>query len=135
MAFGVTTYALGTFGRPKVIMVHAMGYQYAQTIEHAAMFLLRVLEEKGGSVPYSTFYDGTKATEDWLEQSLELSDGDGAEGLMDLAAAQLAEQGVVSMETLNSKLSDGENDYLNGLTEEGVRWFTERYPLRFYTSE
>jgi hypothetical protein len=101
-----------------------MGMMYAHNQEKAAAFLLKVLEEKGGRVDYSYFYDGSEETAQRLYAGMELEDGDGewigAEGVMDEAAAEMESQGFVRIVWLEGqKLADDEPAYAIELTEEG----------------
>jgi hypothetical protein len=87
-----------------------MGYVYAHNIEKAVRFLLPILESEK-SVNYSRFYDGTAECHDKLSATLEVDDYDCAELLMDLAAYQLEERGIVRRIHLDAELADGEKDY------------------------
>ena len=96
-----------------------MGLSPAHLIEKAAEFLMRELTSQD-KLNYSRFYDGTDKTHQWLLKELGL-EGDwySAEHLIDLAAAELADMGIVRTIELNSKLSDGEPDYRIEWTENG----------------
>lgn len=85
----------------------------AALIETAAKHVLSLLKGQE-SLRYSQhFYDGTDETHDKLMRALGLDDDwYSAEGLVDLAIVQLEEQGVVECKQLESKLSDGEADFL-----------------------
>jgi hypothetical protein len=87
-----------------------MGHVYAHNIEKAVRFLLPILQSEK-CVNYSRFYDGTGECHDKLSATLEVDDYDCAELLMDLAAYQLEELGIVRRIDLEAKLADGENDY------------------------
>ena len=87
-----------------------MGYVAASSIEKAIRYLLPILQTETW-VKYSRFYDGTDKCHDMLSASLGVDDFDCAELLMDLAAYQLEELGIVRRVDLEEKLSDGENDY------------------------
>lgn len=91
-----------------------MGYAYGSQIARAAGYLIEVLTERG-AVEYSEFYDATEATANRLAAGLRMSAEDAehycAELQMDLAASQLEEYGVVTIEALDSKLADGEPNY------------------------
>jgi hypothetical protein len=87
-----------------------MGWVYAGNIEKAVRHLLPILETEK-CVRYSRFYDGTDECHEGLNASLGVDDYDCAELLMDLAAYQLEELGIVRRVDLEEKLSDGETDY------------------------
>ena len=88
-----------------------MGYVHASSIELAIRYLLPILQAEK-AVNYSRFYDGTDECCAQLRASLGVDpDHDHAELLMDLAVAQLQDNGVVRRVDLDDKLSDGENDY------------------------
>src|SRR6266496_3402943 len=109
-----------------------MGYSSADAIQGAGKYLLdRLLEAP--KLPYSTFYDGTDATHEQLTEAVGLED-DGwysPEHLVDLAAYELEEQGIVSIQELTSKLADGENDYLIELTAEGRKKILSGFVPRY----
>ncbi len=88
-----------------------MGYVHASSIAKAVQHLLAILETEK-SVRYSRFYDGTDECHENLRAALEDDDELGSpELLMDLAAAQLEELGIVRRVDLEDKLADEENDY------------------------
>jgi hypothetical protein len=102
-----------------------MGVSPADVIQSAGEYLLSRLLE-ANSLQYSTFYDGEDVTHDQLCRAIGLVDEDGepddwysAEALIDLAVVQLEEQGILATEQLNSKLADGEPDYLIELIPNG----------------
>lgn len=110
-----------------------MGYSDATVIKDAGNYLLTVLLNDN-SVPYSRFYDGKDETHFQLCEAIGLLDDDGevddwysAEQLIDLAVAQLEEQGIVTIETLTAKLADGYDDYLICLTEDGRQKLASGY--------
>ena len=109
-----------------------MGTASSCFIENAARYLLSVLETREW-VDYSTFYDGTEATEERLRQAVEPDPDEGdsqsPELMMDLAVGQLMEQGIVDRTKLDSKLSDGENDYRIAWAKGGREKIKERTPL------
>ena len=112
-----------------------MGYTAAHCIEAGALLLLSILEEKR-QVDYSTFYDGTDETADDLRKRLGLEDDwYSAENVIDLAATQLSEQGLVALRDLETKLADEEPDYTITLTARGRAWLTDRFPLAFRDME
>jgi hypothetical protein len=110
-----------------------MGTASRYFIENAARYLLSALETRE-FVDYSTFYDGTEATEERLRRAVEPDpeeDSQSPELMMDLAVGQLIEQGIVERNDLESELSDGEKDYRIAWTEGG-REKARKGPLVFY---
>lgn len=103
-----------------------MGMMYAHNLDRAASFLVRVLDECGGRVHYSHFYDATEETalRLYAGMGLDADEGEwiGAEGVMDEAAATMAAQGFVRLVWLDGEtLADGEPAYAIELTDEGRR--------------
>lgn len=102
-----------------------MGMSYASEQEKAARHLVKILQEKGGRVHYSHFYDGTDETCRRLHEGMgidieEEGELDGAEAYMDEAAAAMADQGFVEIVWLDGeKLADGEPAYEIVLTDAG----------------
>lgn len=97
---------------------------YAHNQEKAARYLVKVLEEQGGRVHYSHFYDGTDATALRLYEGMGIDRDEGewicAEHVMDQAAAAMAAQGFVEIAWLDGEeLADGEPAYEITLTDEG----------------
>jgi hypothetical protein len=117
------------FGKETLAREKAVGYSYAHDIEKAGLFLLGLLLREG-SVRYSRFYDGTDETQTQLLRGMgypeegEDFEPDNPETLMDLAAGELSDGGIVKITFLSEKLSDDEPDYLIELTEKG-RSFVE----------
>jgi len=108
-----------------------MGYTYRVAIEKAAFHVLERLRHQT-DIPYSTFYDGTDETHDELERIL---DWDCPEHAIDLAVAQLEQQGLVETEPRSNTLSDGELDYSIRLLRRGHEWLGEPFDLSFYDAE
>ncbi len=103
-----------------------MGMMYAHSLEKVARYLVQVLEEKGGKVHYSEFYDGTEETALRLYAGMGVDEreGDwiGAEGVMDEAAAEMKAQGYVRLIWhRGEELADGEPAYSIELTDRGRR--------------
>lgn len=113
-----------------------MGCAERWHIENAAKYLLATLETRE-YVDYSHFYDGKDETAERLRQAVE-GDDDGdsqsPELMMDLAVGQLMEQGIVERTFLESKLSDGEQDYRVSWAEGGREKLKLR-PPSFYDVE
>lgn len=108
-----------------------MGYTYSDAIERAAYHVLELLRQRS-ELPYSTFYDGTEETSEELERILECECPAHA---LDLAVAQLEEQGVVETETRNELLADEEQDYWIRLTPRGHAWLKKPFHLEFRDAE
>lgn len=88
----------------------------ASLIETAAKHVLARLRERGELRYSDEFYDGSDEMHEALMRALGLDDDwYSAEGLIDLALCQLEEQGVVERDELDSKLADGEADFV-------IRW-------------
>lgn len=101
-----------------------MGMMYADSQEKAARYLVRMLEEKGGKVHYSEFYDGTEETALRLYAGMGIDENEGewigAEGVMDEAAAAMEAQGFVKLDWHDGEeLADGEPAYSIELTDKG----------------
>lgn len=96
-----------------------MGWLSASVIEQAGKHLLAVLRHEG-SVPYSTFYDGSDETHARLCEATGLDDWYGPEGVVDQAAYQLEALGFITIIELDAKLADDETDYRMTLTEGGL---------------
>lgn len=101
-----------------------MGMMYADNQEKAARYLVKVLEEKGGKVHYSEFYDATEETALRLYAGMGIDEREGkwicAEGVMDVAAAEMETQGFVTLIWHEGEtLADGEPAYSIELTVEG----------------
>lgn len=101
-----------------------MGMMSAACQEKAARYLVNVLEEKGGKVHYSEFYDGTVETTRRLNAGMGIDEGEGelaaAASAMDLAAAAMEAQGFVKLIShQGEKLVDGEPAYSIELTDKG----------------
>jgi len=115
-----------------------MGAQPAHLIEKAAMYLLSVLMTTE-VIDYDYFYDGEERT--WLRLieglGIPCADADWycAEALIDNAAYELEEQGIVRCEWLVSTLVDGEPNYRIILTAEGKDKLSQGVKLTFYPIE
>jgi hypothetical protein len=101
-----------------------MGMMYAYNQEKAARYLVKVLEERGGKVHYSEFYDRTEASARRLYAGLGIDADEGewicAEGVMDVAAAEMEAQGFVTrIWHEGEELADGEPAYSIELTAKG----------------
>ncbi len=101
-----------------------MGMMYAGYQEKAARYLVKMLEEKGGKVHYSEFYDATEETalRLYAGMGIDENEGDwiGAEGVMDEAAAAMEAQGFVRLIWHEGEeLADGEPAYSIELTAQG----------------
>ena len=95
-----------------------MGMMSAGSQEKAARYLVKVLEEKGGKVHYSEFYDGTDETGERLYAGTGIIDG--AEHVMDDVAAEMEAQGFVRLIWhQGEELADGEPAYSIELTGKG----------------
>ena len=118
-----------------------MGYLYGPTIQTGAEWLLRFLNGCGlrGSVLYSRFYDGSNATCDWLRSELggeeDSQVDEAAEHVVDLAATQLEQQGLVTLHESPEMLADGHADYRITLTTKGRAWLQEPFALTFRDME
>lgn len=115
-----------------------MGLRPSELIEQAARYLLTVLLENR-SILYSHFYDGTAETEVRICQGIGISVEDGewysAEALIDNAAAQLEQQGIIELTWLETRLVDEEPDYRITLTDAGRSALQAGTQLSFYDSE
>lgn len=115
-----------------------MGYRPGELIAQAAQHVLTVLLENR-SILYSHFYDGTEETEARICEGIGISVEDGewysAEALIDNAAAQLEQQGIVELDWLETRLMDGEPDYRITLTAAGRMALQSGAPLKFYDCE
>ncbi len=115
-----------------------MGYRPGELIAQAARHLLSVLLENR-SILYSHFYDGTEETEARICEGIGISLEDGewysAEALIDNAAAQLEQQGIVELDWLETRLVDGEPDYRITLTTAGQKALQAGVRLSFFDSE
>lgn len=91
-----------------------MGLRPSELIEQAVRYLLTVLLENR-SILYSRFYDGTDETKAQICECIGISVEDGewysAEALINNAAAQLEQQGIVELTWLETRLVDDEPDY------------------------
>ncbi len=101
-----------------------MGMMSASSQEKAARYLVKALDEKGGKVHYSEFYDGTEETalRLYAGMGIDEDEGDwiGAEGVMDEAAAEMEAQGYVRLIWhQGEELADGEPAYSIELTGKG----------------
>jgi hypothetical protein len=111
-----------------------MGYSYEGDIERAGTHLLVILMAEG-EVRYSRFYDGSNETHEALAEALEVDPDDCPEHLIDLAAWQLEDQEVVSINQLPDKLADEEPNYLITLTEKGRTLLAQGAKFRYYDAE
>jgi hypothetical protein len=109
-----------------------MGYIPSGPIQQAGLYLLSVLRADK-SVRYSRFYDGRDETHDLLCQALGLNDDwYSAEVLMDVAADELCNAGIITIASLPELMSDGEHDYTITLTDEGKSFLRSRKAFRFH---
>jgi len=85
---------------------------------------------------FSRFYDGDDETHDLLCHALGLEDDwYSAEVLLDEAAAQLDNAGIVIITSLPELLVDGEHDYTITLTDEGKSSQQSRKAFRFHDAD
>ena len=110
-----------------------MGYSYAHNISKAADYLLEILCSEI-HVDYSRFYDGSEETEERLREEMGV-DRESVCSLIDLAAIQLEEQGIVKTTALDVKLADEHPDYRIELTEEGCEKLVAGYEPKFRDME
>jgi hypothetical protein len=92
----------------------SMGYARAKAIEPAGEFLLKELR-RVGSLKFSDIIDNRVKG---IGQHFEVAVGDSF-FMLDLAAQQLYEQGIIELECLDSQTSDGMPDYSITLTNAG----------------
>ena len=114
-----------------------MGYTPAHMIQIAASHLLSVLSKKP-SVKFSHFYDGKTETSDLLAVALGLEEAKDwycVEHIVDLAAHELSEQGVVEVIELTDILAEGTNDYEIFVTEKGREPHFSARTLTFLDAE
>lgn len=115
-----------------------MGLRPSNLIEQAARYLLTVLLENR-LILYSHFYDGTDETNARICKGIGISVEDGewysAEALIDNAAAQLEQQGIVQLDWLETRLVDDEPDYRITLTDSGRMALQSGTRLKFYDCE
>lgn len=95
-----------------------MGSVYHEDIERAGKYLLSLLRQYG-QVQYLELYDGSDEAHQRLLQNIGADEREHPELLMDLAAYQLEEMGIVERVELDERLVDGEPDYLVMLTDDG----------------
>src|SRR5207248_2762898 len=97
-------------------------------------------------VRYSRFYDGEDETQEVLLRGMGYGPAlDGTaeddyvpecpENLMDLAAAQLEQGGIVKTTDLDDLLADGNEDYLIELTDKGRAFLERGERFRFWDAE
>jgi hypothetical protein len=109
-----------------------MGYLPSEPIQQAGRYLLAVLRAEQ-PVCYSRFYDGLDETHELLCHALGLEDDwYSAEVLMDEAAAQLDDAGIVTIASLPGLLIDGQHDYTITLTDQGKSFLRSRKAFRFH---
>ncbi len=115
-----------------------MGLRPSELIEQAAPHLLAVLQTQG-SILYSSSYDGSEEANARLWKGIGISVEDGewysAEALVDNAAAQLEQQGIVELKWLETRLFDDEPDYRIALTDAGRSVLQAGTRLSFYDSK
>lgn len=115
-----------------------MGLRPSELIEQAARHLLVVIQDQG-SILYSSFYDGCEETNARLCAGIGISLEDGewysAEALIDNAASQLEQQGIVQLDWLDTRLVDDEPDYRITLTDLGRKSLRAGARLKFYDCE
>ena len=111
-----------------------MGLRPSELIEQAARYLLTVLLENR-SILFSRFYDGTDETKARICEGIGISVEDGewsAEALIDNAAPQLEQQGIVELTWLETRLVDDEPDYRITLTDAGRMALKSGVQLKCY---
>ena len=115
-----------------------MGYVYEHTIRDAASYLLEILD-KSPEAAFSTFYDGTDETAERVHKGVGIDWAPAEEGValraLEIAIGQLENQGLLTTCPLDSKLADGESDYLISLSPKGKSWCSERFELQFHDAE
>jgi hypothetical protein len=115
-----------------------VGLRPFELIEQAARHLLAVLQTQG-SILYSSFYDASQEPNARLCEGIGISVEDGewysAEALIDTAAAQLEQQGIVELDWLDARLVDDEPDYRITLTDAGRSALQAGTQLWFYDSK
>ena len=100
-----------------------MGYVNSGRLKIPGKHLLNVLS-KEGSVRYSRFYGHGTEIEDLARQLREMGDDhnnldDEAHVVIEFAAAQMEDKGLVTFTDLDDDLEDGEKDFLISLTDAG----------------
>ncbi len=114
-----------------------MALSPAHAIEVAADYVLDILREHR-KITYRQFYDGTDDTATKVDQAIVSPDCRGwysAEGLIDIAVAQLEQQGVVETTQLDDVLPDGEPNYSIALTARGDDAIAGNTKLTYWDSE
>lgn len=109
-----------------------IGYIPSELIQRAGLHMLSILRVVN-LIRYSRFYDGSDKTADLLCQALGLDDDwHSAELLMDIAAEQLSNAGIVTLTSLPDRLADEEYDYAITLNEKGKTFLRSRKAFHFY---
>lgn len=120
-----------------------MGYSYANDIEKAGIYLLGLLKAEA-SVRYSRFYDGEDESQEALLRGMGYGPALDAEDdyvpecpehLMDLAAVELEQSGIVTTTELDDLLADENQDYLIELTDKGRGFLEREERFRFWDAE
>lgn len=108
-----------------------MGFVSSEQLNSGGAYLLGVLRAEG-AVPFSRFYN---AETDYAALAsaagIDESDADHAHVLIEFAAGQLGDAGLVSFNELPDELIDGERDYRIELTEKGKRFVAAGGNFRF----
>lgn len=113
-----------------------MGHFYKDQIEQAGMYLLEILS-KEQQISFDFFYDGSDKKHKLLCEVFgiaENNDDSIVEILLDIAAAELEEFGIVSLKQLGSKLFDGEPNYQIKLTAKGRKVIDSKQKIDFYST-
>lgn len=101
-----------------------------------ARYILSLLRDTS-AIRYSEhIYDGSMARHERLLKEIQLddpNDGHSIESLIDEALDQLEEQGLLLVKELNTKLVDGDNDFLIELTFDGREVLTNKRSFELQT--
>lgn len=100
-----------------------MGVVRKDSLEQAARYLIHVLNEHGGRVHFSYFYDGTKGTLMKLRRGIGATKNRGywhcAELVLEVAAGVLERHGYLVRIDLDEELADGTRAFALELTDLG----------------
>lgn len=116
-----------------------MGAIHKDSLEHAARYLVQVLNEHGGRVHLNCFYDGTEETFLRLRRGIGATEEEGywgrAELVLAVAAGELVRRGYLVCIELGEELADGLRAFAIELTDLGRQKLASGRLPRFRTVE